>query len=870
MTGTYTWTASASGGSWNDPANWDDLTTGTSPPPAPPGAADIATIGGGANTAFQILAGTGTAAALTLFGNTAIEGAVEVAALAIGGTAIPVPWSNSNAIDIEPNAVLAAELGIVSANLEDDGGALVFASSVTQTGTNDILLLNNAAGEAASWTIAGGNLYVDPTATLEIGLAGTDTTTGAVVIDPGALLTLANGIESVQDTIIDDGGIIATNPTSYGGANGDVQNVSGTGTIEVANGSGLDTGTLTALADILIDGNAILSTGDIINTGTIYTGDNALIRTGNLTNVAAIRLGDTVAAFFATITGTGSITAGASDTIDVNGTISGLAGIALGLGTTLQLAGNDINVPINLTGTNTLILAHASLAARGIAIGGAVTNFDTTDLIQSTTSLFPQGTGVYTTGAAAAGGTLTLSSDGTVFDSIALAGATQFLATIGDVVDVFGIPTDAVSDIALIGSVTTRLQPDSTGTVTGATGPAFDIIQGSATAASAAITFAGNTAIDGQITIGTLAVGTTATAASLDVASGGSLAVTDAALVTEDLEVNDAAVSIGGTLSIDGGVNPAQVAVVNHGRLTAAALSFTSVTNVFGSQSDLLVDPQGEALIGSGIAATPGAVAIAPGATVTADADGPTIIAAVIDDGLIEVTNTLDWTFPESLNIWGNLSGTGSVRLDPSDELAVHGNLTGLSAISIGQNSDLTVDGTLASSVALVTASAASVTITGDLAGLSLLQLAPGSNLDVEGNAILPGAILIGTGPNSAASGTSADFQQDVSGSAGIEVGSLGEVTITGTVSNVGSIVLDANGGLYLQGGDQGVTVILDGSDTLQVADGVPVLAPVAGFDASDLLQNIAGVGGPSSPAPPTHPAATRSPSPPTKRSKTS
>ena len=196
-------------------------------------------------------------------------------------------------------------------------------------------------------------------------------------------------------------------------------------------------------------------------------------------------------------------------------------------------------MPITLGGTaDTLDLTQ------GLTLGGAVSGFAVGDLIAVANENF--GAGRIITGATLGGGILTLTSDGTVADLVAMAGnaGVQFLT------NAVGVPGLAQTDIVLPLATATIT---SAGTAIGGSGTGFIVVTGSGNVASES--FVGNLALEGNYSVtGTAVVGGGSVASVLDIETAASLGAA-AGVIQGGVEVDGAGASFiaTGALTVSGG-----------------------------------------------------------------------------------------------------------------------------------------------------------------------------------------------------------------------------------------------------------------------------------------------------------------------------
>lgn len=240
-TDTYAWVNPA-GGIWSNAANWVDSTTG-SPTAGGPGAGNAVVIEDNTGRSTQqIIAGSGTAASLQLYGtaDTVFTGTIAVsgefyAANTVGSDVIlagaqvtaasvdeytSMTVSNGSTLSATGSAGISTEivgvLSVVGASIVRSGGAL---------------------------DISGGTLGVDSTSVFEAGSAG-GATAGGMTIDNGQTTTIEeNG--TIAARLIVNGMLIADNALieGFGGAFG---SIAGTGTVAIGAATGAGKLTLRA------------------------------------------------------------------------------------------------------------------------------------------------------------------------------------------------------------------------------------------------------------------------------------------------------------------------------------------------------------------------------------------------------------------------------------------------------------------------------------------------------------------------------------------------------------------------------------------------------------------------------------------------
>ena len=834
MSKSFTWTTPTRSGDWSLPAFWTDTTDATQGTLVP-GAADTATIDGGPGTTFQIVAGPGAAAQLSAPGNNAFDGAISTGTLAVGELAAVPGLDNSDALDIDRGAtVTATTAATIYSNLEIDGGALQAGAFSVVPGVSDVaagaitgavVVVNGGSLRAASITFNQGSLIEDANAAIEAGTAGS-AALGVITVDPGAVFTVG-GTVTLHPAIADNGDVVAAN-TSGGGVNL-TGNISGSGMFETgANATAsLVNSNITGLARVhLAQGSTLyLFGGAIANVGAIVLDSGAKLNAASLTN-------------------DGPITVGAGGTLSISGTLSGASTVSMGTNAILNLSGQDTNVPIALTPGGNIAL---NLSA-GSNIGGAVTGFDSSDLIENretsaNSDLIDVVT--YTPGTAGGPGTLTLLSDNDVVTTVALAGnyaGQQFLTNFTGI-------TYGYSDITLPGARINGIG-SGTQTVTGGAFRLFSLVTGGGTAG--ALTLTANLALEGAYAAASLL--TTASAAgtddTTDILANSSLAVAGNAIVQTNLQLTGAGSSFtaGGTLLIGGGTSSAAepqiiLAGASHLRAAGITLEGSGAQFALGSNTvpDLAVLGNSEVEIGGGTLATAGTLAIDPGATLTLAIFGGEIVAGtIIDDGLITMrpspqgvqNNASD----SSITLSGNVTGTGT--LQPYGTLLITGSLTGL-AVNAAANSDLTVDGAVSGLQSLAIGQSADVSFY-SLSYSQPLEIGASASLSVGGNAdtgVTTGITALMVDANA-----SAKFSGPVNTVGSITVAAGGKLEFDNTASGAGVIALGTGATLTdLQQLTGWSSLTLAGQDNIATYNGAVIAPTISGLDTSDQFQVTGG-----------------------------
>jgi hypothetical protein len=183
MADDFIWIGPVSG-TWSDPNNWEDETTGADPATLAPGLNDSVTFNSSPSLP-QTIDGTGAAAELTLSGENLVIGTLSIGSLA-----------SSGALEIGATGTFSVTAGVLASGIIDNGtmidaGILTASGNVTGSGeidlTEDSTLKLGSQPSAMQATIVG----FDTSDTIEIGA----TITSAV--DSNGTLVLMNGTSEV-------------------------------------------------------------------------------------------------------------------------------------------------------------------------------------------------------------------------------------------------------------------------------------------------------------------------------------------------------------------------------------------------------------------------------------------------------------------------------------------------------------------------------------------------------------------------------------------------------------------------------------------------------------------------------------------------
>ncbi|WP_048861183.1 Hint domain-containing protein, partial [Acidisphaera rubrifaciens] len=385
--------AGPSGGSWADPAYWQDSTTGKSAAAAP-GGADTAIINGSTGYAFTALIGGGSAATLETQGNVALSGAVTAGLVETVGagrlllSAGGVLSAGTLSLDGTGDALIAygvdqaapgGALVVSGTATVADGGALGAEHGGTiRLGALDLRNGGSLTAVSPGGVVQSGTTYVAgpaPSYAIIGGPAGQTAAPGQVVIDAGATITDTSTTalsEIVANTIVANGVIDAHWLSLF-------DDVTGTGAATVEAGGALTLSVLdpnAAIAFTLDSGASI----NVVTSGTIGGGNSFLLRgrgdsvyiayaTAEPAPITGLTYGDVIqfnegagAAAVAFVPGVGG---GTLDIVDVNGTVLATASL-VGTG----LAG----LPYLVSGFDGAQVGVAEPGSYGLSAGTAIGN----------------------------------------------------------------------------------------------------------------------------------------------------------------------------------------------------------------------------------------------------------------------------------------------------------------------------------------------------------------------------------------------------------------------------------------------------------------------------------------------------------------
>jgi hypothetical protein len=677
-----------------------------------------------------------------------------------------------------------------------------------------------------------GVFALDADSSAEIGTAGTATGKGTLTVDAGtALIGSGLNVEAIAPTIVDNGLIEVIDPTYLSISDLDVfATIVGSGSISVgATHSLFITGSVTGLSAIAEGTASALSiTGSFTSSIAWATGVQAsnyvggtlggLARLevgsggglevgGAVSNLGAIKVDTGASAKFdATVSGRSSLEIDGGAVATIEGAVLGLTGMDLAKSASLALFGNDAAAPISLAGSDVLAIGA------GITMGGTLSGFNVSDLLQAVSLGFTNGgtpiTAATITGSGATQ-TLVLSDDGATISTIRIAGNYPGQPFLTDSVGL----ADGYSDVTLPGTIVTGI--GAGGTITGESGSLFKVIRGSGAVAS--LSFIGNAALEGVFSAGTVTIGgTLANALNVtDIEANAALTATGTAAIRTGLEVDGAAASFidRGGLTVGGGPPSAQLYVLNGGSVQAADIALTGDdSGLLTNGATFLVDAAGTAEIGGGAIAGAGTIGIAPGATLSAAGLNITVAApAIVDDGVISVQPPVyAETFVSSMDIDSDISGTGTIQVASNWSLLINGNVTGLAAIDTGTGSSLLVLGDMTNPGTLTTGVTSTTTIEGAISGLAAINEGARAALELKGT---------------------------VSGSGTISIGNGGHATIDSTVLGLRAIRVGGGATLLITGSDANVPIVMAPASTLEIGPDTPVGGTISGFARGDVIE---------------------------------
>ena len=326
--GTLSW-ANPYGGLWSTVANWQDMLLGTVAATAPTSLSTVI-IAGGAGDNFTNIAGTGSAAQMSISGDVLLWGTVGLS----GG----LTSAAGSELDLDGGASISAA-GLTLATAATMSAVDNSSATITSTATlaNGTLLAASGSSIRLGGLVANGLglntglVAVDDSSSIEIGSTG-NASAGAITIDKGQSAAISGALDGnvvVNGTLaVQAGGMLAIDQSDPFGSG---QTIAGTGTLQIGEGSEL----LLGVADS-----------------------------------AAIRFAAPAGTLVANSIPTGQISGFASgDTITLAGLATGLrfTQTTPSLATLTLLKGAAIAGKLTLAGNYTTSLFHIRLTATGTA-----------------------------------------------------------------------------------------------------------------------------------------------------------------------------------------------------------------------------------------------------------------------------------------------------------------------------------------------------------------------------------------------------------------------------------------------------------------------------------------------------------------------
>ena len=355
----YAWIGS-SGGLWNLAANWQDLTSGTTPAGFFPGSMTPVTIAGPDGQAYEAIGGGGSAASLGITGNIALSGAYVVGALSIGArSAAGAGYVYAAGAVIVANSLSASTINLASGSLGLLGaGATLSASGTVTLGAQS----NIGAALPAGY---------DPGAS------------AAISVGAGTALSVAGGMSIVQGAISVSGAgasVTVAGPVGLGAAGvpptvGTQSAVDAAGSIAIGNGGSFSIANALseAIGSIRVDGagsrlnvQGLLTIGLAAATGSLGVSNGGAVQAGGLL-VQAPATGNPGSAG----TYPASITVDGSSSIEIGAAIAAAGSITIDAGKSLAST-TDVAISGNIVDNGTLSEAGGNLILAGNLSGSGM------------------------------------------------------------------------------------------------------------------------------------------------------------------------------------------------------------------------------------------------------------------------------------------------------------------------------------------------------------------------------------------------------------------------------------------------------------------------------------------------------------------
>jgi len=556
---TYVWGGSIAG-SWTLSSNWDDTTTNQNPAALAPGVANAVTIGAAANGQTTVITGNGYSASLTIDGSTLLGGQFETGSLTASGSATALDLNTGDTLTVSGAASIEA------ATL--DGGSLEVGGALSTNGYESIAIDNGGVLTAGSLSTSYASYLVGSDGILSIKGNVSDAYGTSIDAQGGELAVL--GTFTTNDSYIyaSSGGVAQLAGLTAGSSYGSVDlSADSASSIEIGSSGGTAVGAITVDSGVTTTDDGSFSAPSIVDEGTI-----AVV---------------------------------ASQSLSLQGALSGGGQVRIGAGSSLQVtdaAASSATNTIDFTGAGTLTLDPTDLNATG-AFAPVISGFNSDGVIDYqgtvTTAVYSNGVLTLLNGAVAVAKlSLTGNFNGESFVAIPVAyGATQISVRSGG--DTGSPPAGTATansylwggliagswDLASNWDDTTANQNPAAlapgvadAVTTGTAGGATTLITG--TGDSASLTIDGSTLLGGQFATGSLTAN-----AALELDTGDTLTVSGAASL-EAATLDGGSLEVGGTLSTSGYES---ITIDDGGVLTAGSLSTSYDSYLIGSGGSLSI-----------------------------------------------------------------------------------------------------------------------------------------------------------------------------------------------------------------------------------------------------------------------------------------
>lgn len=635
-----------SGGAWSLASNWDDVTDHTSPSLVAPGAQDSVSVTGLSGAQLMAMTGSGLAGWAAFAGNTELWGAYTFGTLSLGAA------GGGGLLQLGTGASVSATSATLSSGSLLAGGH----SALTVVGT---LSLGSVGVAGAGLTVTGGS-------DADVLALVLNNAADSIYVDPNSVVEVGGlGLGAAGALTVDAGATL-----------------SGQGTAN-AYGAVVNSGTLAA-------SGGTLSVGALSGTGTLQIGRGATLALNGVCGA-----GQTIA-----FAGQNATLALNEEAYAPSGTLTGFT-----IGDAIDVRGSAVSAAIYTatgTGTGVLTLFYGAQVAAQLDLAGSYA-----------------GRAFLTSGDGAGGTLITVAAQGGGGGN---GGGNPSPGTPTPDQYVWTAPGSGAWSLATNWmDVTTGANPAAIApgvhnlvSIT-ASQTEFSVINGPANAAS--LSLLGEVGLSGTYQIGSLAIGQAAgamfTPGTLDVVPGGSVAAHSAIVADGAISVtgSNTVLSVAGTLLLGGsallgpGLPTASLSVASGGHVQVAGLVMGG-----GSGAYLTTDPTAWVEVGGAGGATPGAVTIDPGCTLSGNGQvNP--FGNVVDQGCILAAGG-------TLTL-GTVSGAGSLAVAAGATLELE------AATSLA----ITLSGSAASGLSTLAMAGARAAPSGTISGLVV-----GDTIDLEGS----------------------------------------------------------------------------------------------------------------------------------------